>query len=328
MEQDKSPLVVCITGAAGQIGYVLSQIVASGQVFGERKIALKLLDIEMCMPQLKGGVMELEDCAYPTLASVELGFDPMIIFKDMDVGIFVGGFPRKAGMERKELMAKNCNIFKVQGAALDKVAKKTAKILVVANPANTNCLMLSQYAPSIPKKNFSCLTRLDHNRALSQLAIKANTPVETVKNVIIWGNHSSTQYPDVSYATINGKKVSEVISDQKFLTQDLIATVQKRGAAIIEARKNSSVISAANAVKDHLKSWVLGTPEGTFVSMGVISQGNKYGIDENLCFSFPCTCKNFEYTIVDNLPFSEFSKEKIAATEKELKEERAEALSL
>lgn len=291
-------------------------------------IELRLLDVEMCKDPLRGLVMELEDCAYPFVASVQSGFDPMVLFKDMDVGIFVGGFPRKQGMERKELISKNCNIFKVQGAALDKVAKKTCKILVVANPANTNCLMLSKYAPSIPKKNFSCLTRLDHNRSIGQLSIKSKAPVTSINNVIIWGNHSSTQYPDVTYATINGKKATEVINDEKYLSGDFITTIQKRGAAIIDARKASSALSAANAIKDHLKDWYFGTKDNEFVSMGVLTEGNKYGIDEDLCFSFPCKCKNFEYTIVEGLAFNEFSKAKVLATEKELKEEKTDALSL
>ena len=321
----KTPLVVCITGAAGQIGYVLSGLVASGQVFGERCISLRLLDIEMCMTSLKGLVMELEDCAYPTIESIQFGSDPKILFKDIDVGLFVGGFPRKQGMERKDLIAMNCKIFKEQGIALDTTAKKTVKCLVVANPANTNCLMLSKYAPSIPKKNFSCLTRLDHNRAIGQIALKGKFLVNEVKNVIIWGNHSGTQYPDITYATASGKKVSEAINDEKYLHGEFISTVQKRGAAIIEARKASSALSAANAIKDHMMCWYYGTKDDEFVSMGVLTQGNKYGIDEDLCFSFPCKCKDFEYQIVDNLPFSEFSKLKIAETEKELKDERKDA---
>lgn len=323
---EKKPLVVCITGAAGQIGYSLLPLVASGEMFGkDQPIELRMLDITPCLESLKGSAMELQDCAYPVLTAVKYGADPKEMFKDMDVGLFVGGFPRKEGMERKDLIAKNCGIFKEQGKALEAVGKSSAKILVVANPANTNCLTLSANAPKIPKKNFSCLTRLDHNRALAQLADKAKTTVEKVKNVIIWGNHSSTQYPDVTHGTIAGKPIKEVIPDEKYLHGDFLTTVQKRGGAIIAARKASSALSAANAIKDHMRSWYFGTPEGEWVSMGVIAPDNKYGVDPNLCFSFPVKCKGLEYEIVDGLAWDAFSKEKIAATQKELQEERAEA---
>ncbi len=319
--------MVCITGAAGQIGYSLIPLVASGDVFGaDQPIDLRLLDIPPMMESLRGTAMEMQDCAYPALASVKYGADPREMFKDMDVGIFVGGFPRKEGMERKDLIAKNCGIFKEQGAALNEVAKPDSKVLVVANPANTNCLALSHYAPRIPKENFTCLTRLDHNRALAQLAEKAKVPVPKVKNVIIWGNHSSTQYPDVSFATIDGQPLRGIITDEPYLKGEFITTVQKRGAAIISARKASSAVSAARAIRDHLRTWYFGTPEGEWVSMGVLTQGNKYGLDENLCFSLPCKCKNFKYEVVNGLKWDEFSKEKIAITQKELLEERKDAL--
>jgi len=270
--------------------------------------------------------MELQDCAYPTLAAVKYGSEPMEMFKDMDVGLFVGGFPRKQGMERKDLISMNVNIFKVHGEAINEVAKPDSKILVVANPANTNCLALSHYAPKIPKENFTCLTRLDHNRANAQLALKAKVPVTSIKNVIIWGNHSSTQYPDVSFATIDGTPLRGIIVDEAYLKNEFISTVQKRGAEIISARKASSALSAAKAIRDHMKSWYFGTPDGEWVSMGVMTNGNKYGLDENLCFSLPCKCKDFKYEVVNGLKWDEFSQQKIKITEKELLEERKDAL--
>ncbi len=324
----KKPLVVCITGAAGQIGYALIPLVASGDVFGyDQPVELRLLDIAPQIELLKGTVMEIHDGAYPLVVDVKCGFDPREMFKDMDIGLFVGGFPRKEGMERKELMAKNCGIFKEQGQALNDVAKPTARILVVANPANTNCLVLSKFAPNIPKENFSCLTRLDHNRTLAQLAEKAKVPLPAVKNVIIWGNHSSTQFPDTNYAVIDNKPATDVIADANFLKDELVTVVQKRGAAIIKARKASSAMSAAKAIRDHMRSWYFGTDEWT--SMGVIAKGNPYGIDEDLCFSFPCRCTGgFEYKVVGGLLFDDKGKERIKATELELVEERKEALGL
>ncbi len=324
---EKKPIIVCVTGAAGQIGYSLVPLVASGEMFGpDQPIELRLLDIPPMTESLKGLSLEIQDCAYPLVRDLKYGSDPREMFKDIDVGLFVGGFPRKEGMERKDLIAKNCNIFKEQGTALNEVAKSTTKCLVVANPANTNCLILSHYASKLPRENFTCLTRLDHNRALAQLAEKAKTEITKVKNVIIWGNHSSTQYPDVNFATIDGKPAKEVIPDEKYLHGDFLTTVQKRGAAIIAARKASSALSAAKAIKDHIKSWFLGTPGDEWVSMGVLSVGNKYGVDENLCFSFPCKCKDFKYEVVNGLKWDEFSKGKIEATQKELQEERKDAL--
>lgn len=293
------------------------------EMFGiDQPVEVRMLDIAPMMKVLDGVAMEILDCAYPMVRGVKYGSEAKEMFKDADVVLFVGGFPRKAGMERKDLIAKNCNIFKAQGAALNEVAKTTTKILVVANPANTNCLTLAKNAPKIPRENFSCLTRLDHNRALSQLAVKAGTKVTGVKNVVIWGNHSSTQYPDVSFATIDGKAAKSVVTDEKYLHGDFISTVQKRGAAIIAARNASSALSAAKAIKDHVRSWMLGTPEGEWVSMGVLANGNKYGIDEELCFSFPCKCKDFKYEIVNGLKWDEFGKAKIEATQKELQDVR------
>lgn len=326
MEQ-KAPLIVCVTGAAGQIGYSIAPLIGSGEFFGhDQLIELRFLDIAPMMPVLQGLVMEMQDCAYTAITKVKCGADPKEMFKDMDIGIFLGGFPRKEGMERKDLIAKNCSIFKEQGIALNEVGKATTKCLVVANPANTNCLILSSFAPKIPKKNFTCLTRLDHNRTIAQLAEKANAPVNTIKNVTIWGNHSSTQFPDTVNATINGKPVAEVITDAAFLTGTMMTTVQKRGAAIIAARKASSALSAAKAIRDHMRSWMFGTPEGEWVSMGVIAENTKYEIDHDLCFSLPVKCKGFEYEIVEGLAWNAFAKEKIALTMKELQDERKDAL--
>jgi len=321
--------VVCITGAAGQIGYSLIPLVASGEVFGENQpIELRLLDIAPMTEALKGAAMEIQDCAWP-LVSVKYGSDAKELFKDIDVGIFAGGFPRKEGMERKDLIAKNVAIFKEQGQILNEVAKTTTKILVVANPANTNCYILSRYATKIPKENFTCLTRLDHNRALTQLALKADVAVKNVKNVIIWGNHSSTQYPDPTHVQINDRPVDEFIKEKEFLQGELVSSVQKRGAAIISARKASSALSAAKAIRDHLRSWYFGTQEGEIVSMGVLSHNNNYGIDKELCFSFPCKCtKGFKYEIVDGFKFDEFGTSKMKTTEKELQEERADAMAV
>jgi malate dehydrogenase len=315
-------LNVCVTGAAGQIAYSILPLIASGKTFGENvMIDLRLLDIPPAELALTGVVMELEDGAYNNLRCVSYGSDPKICFKEVDVVVFLGGFPRKEGMERKELLAKNCGIFKEQGAALDEVANKHVKCVVVANPANTNCLALSTYAPSIPKKNFSALTRLDHNRAQYQVAAKLGTQVSNVKNVIIWGNHSSTQFPDVRHAQADGKPVP----DDDYWKGDFIPKVQKRGGAIIAARKLSSAMSAANATVHHLRDWYMGTPEGIHVSMAVIIENGEYGIDTPLCFSVPVKCSNFEYEIVNDLDFDDFGKEKFEATLKELLEEKADA---
>jgi malate dehydrogenase len=321
-------LTVCVTGAAGQIGYAFIPLLLTGQVFGPAtKINLRLLDIPQCENVLKGVILEIEDGAYPLLNSVESGSDPKVLFRDIDVGVFIGGFPRKQGMERKELLSLNGKIFKSQGEALNEVAKPTCRIIVVANPANTNCLLLQSNCPKIPKENFTCLTRLDHNRALSQLALKAGVHSTTVKNAIIWGNHSSTQYPDVNHGCIGGKPIREVIKDDAYLNKDFIERVQKRGAEIIAARNGSSVFSAANAVKDHLNNWYLGGNPGEWVSMGLISQG-EYGIPKDICFSFPVVCKGkWVYEIVQGLKWDEFSVEKIKITTQELEDEKKEAFA-
>mmetsp|Transcript_8973 Transcript_8973/g.17337 ORF Transcript_8973/g.17337 Transcript_8973/m.17337 type:complete len:343 (+) Transcript_8973:1519-2547(+) len=322
----KAPIKVCVTGAAGQIGYAILPLIARGFMLGfDQRVWLNLLDIPEAQQALSGVVMELQDCAFPLLAGITTGADPRVLFQDVDIIIFLGGFPRKAGMERKELLSKNLAIFKVQGEALNAVGKPDVKCLVVANPANTNCLALSSFAPRIPKKNFTCLTRLDMNRAQAQIAQRTNSAVYRIKNLTIWGNHSATQYPDVNQATVGGQYVRKFLeADDAWLNTDFISTVQKRGAAIIQARKLSSAMSAASAAVDHVRDWYQGTRPGEWVSMGVYSDG-RYGIPEGLIFSFPVTCRNFEWSIVSDLPIDKFSREKIEATTKELLEEKAEA---
>lgn len=323
----KDTLRICVTGAAGQIAYSFLPMLCSGQVFGSRKIILRLLDIPTMEEALKGIVLELEDCAFENVLSYETGSDPKILFKDIDVGIFLGGFPRKPGMERKDLLQINGKIFKEQGTALNEVANPNCKVLVVANPANTNCLILLTNAPKIPKENFTCLTRLDHNRALAQLAVRAGVQVSQVKNVVIWGNHSTTQYPDVNNATIDGKPIREIIKEDKYLNEEFIARVQKRGGEILEKRKQSSVFSAANAVKDHLKTWFQGTTAGEWVSMGVYSTG-QYDIPSDIVYSMPVKCKEgATYEIVKDLKIDDFSRGKMKTTAEELLQEKGEALS-
>jgi len=321
-------LRVCVTGAAGQIGYAFLPLLCSGSVFGnDVKIQLRLLDVPGAIGTLEGVVLELQDGAYPLVEDIKFGDNPREMFAGCDVVVFIGGFPRKQGMERKDLLKINGGIFSEQGRALDEVAKKTVKAVVVANPANTNCLILQRNAPSIPKENFTCLTRLDQNRAVAQLSLKTGIPVTKVKNVIIWGNHSATQYPDVSHGTINDRPVRSVVSDDAYLNNDYIERIQKRGAEIIKHRGGSSVFSAANAVKDHLRDWFLGTKNGSYVSMGVVSDGS-YNIPEGIIFSYPVTCENFSYKIVKGLSWDLFSTEKIRLTTQELVEEKNEAVSL
>lgn len=329
---DKPPLKVVVTGAAGQIGYALLPKLANGEVFGhDQPVVLSLLEIPRAVDALKGVVMELEDCAFPVLVGMIATTEPAVAFDGADVAVLVGGFPRLAGMERKDLIAKNSTIFKSMGEALSKYAKSTCKTLVVANPANTNCaIALACCKGKIPAKNFTCMTRLDHNRALAQIAKKCNVPVKCVQNVVIWGNHSSTQFPDVSNGFIlkdNGEKVDieTAVNDTKFLREDFIQTVQQRGAAIIKARKMSSALSAANAACDHLRTWlVTGTKQGEIVSMGVVSRGH-YSLKENIVFSLPVTCANGEYTVCDSFEINDFAREKLDKTEAELVEELASA---
>lgn len=322
-----SEVKVCVTGAAGQIAYSLLYMIANGDVFGkDQKVILSLLDIPMCMGVLEGVVMELADCAFTTLKEVIPTADPAVAFKDVDVAFLVGAMPRKQGMERKDLLSANVKIFKVQGEALNTYAKKDVKVLVVGNPANTNALICSHYAPSIPKENFTAMTRLDQNRARAQIAQRVGTDISNVKNLIIWGNHSATQYPDVANGTVDGKPVTDVV-EKEFLQGEFIETVQKRGAAVIAARKMSSAMSAAKAAADHVRDWWIGTAPSTFVSMGVISDGS-YGIPKDILFSFPVEIQNKQWKIVQGLKVDDFARSKLDITTKELLEEKEEAMAV
>ncbi len=320
----KTPMRVAITGAAGQIGYSLLFRIASGEMLGkDQPVFLQLLEIpdEKAQKALKGVMMELDDCAFPLLAGMSAHSDAMTGFKDADVALLVGARPRGPGMERKDLLEANGAIFTVQGKVLDAVASRNVKVLVVGNPANTNALIAQKSAPSLPAKNFTAMMRLDHNRALSQIAAKIGKPVASITKMTIWGNHSATQYPDLFNAEVDGQKVWPLINDQAWLETHFIPTVQKRGAAIIEARGLSSAASAANAAIEHIRDWVHGTPEGDWVTMGIPSDGS-YAIPEGVMFGYPVTCANGEYKIVQGLTLSDFSKGRAAATHKELLEER------
>ena len=320
----KAPVRVAVTGAAGQIGYSLLFRIASGDMLGkEQPVILQLLEIpdEKAQKALKGVMMELDDCAFPLLAGMQAASDPMQGFKDADIALLVGARPRGPGMERKDLLEANGKIFAPQGQALDKVAKRDVKVLVVGNPANTNCLIAMKNAKSLKPTQFTAMMRLDHNRATSQIAHKIGKPNATVKKVTVWGNHSATQYPDLFQAECEGKKVWPMINDQAWLEGSFIPTVQKRGAAIIEARGLSSAASAANAAIDHVRSWALGTPAGDWVSMGVPADGS-YGIAEGVLYGYPVTCKDGRYEIVKGIEISEFSRKRMDATLKELHEER------
>ncbi|KAM9584954.1 malate dehydrogenase, cytoplasmic [Trichechus inunguis] len=324
------PIRVLVTGAAGQIAYSLLYSIGNGSIFGkDQPLILLLLDITPMMGVLEGVVMELQDCALPLLKDIIATDKEEIAFKDLDVAILVGSMPRREGMERKDLLKANVKIFKSQGAALDKYAKKSVKVIVVGNPANTNCLTAIKSAPSIPKENFSCLTRLDHNRAIGQIVLKLGVTAKDVRNVIIWGNHSSTQYPDFSHAKVKfqGKEVGvyEALKDDSWLKGEFITTVQQRGAAVIKARKLSSAMSAAKAIGDHVRDIWFGTPEGEFVSMGVISDGNPYGVPDDLLYSFPVVIKNKTWKIAEGLTINDFSREKMDLTAKELTEEKENA---
>jgi len=293
----------------------------------DQPVILHMLEIPQAKQALDSIVMELEDCAYPLLAGVLPSVDPVEAFTDVDVVLFVGAFPRKDGMERKDLIAKNAQIFSEQGKVLDKVAKKDVKVVVVGNPANTNCLIVMKHAPSVPKENFTALTRLDHNRAKSQVAIKAKVPVDHVKNTLIWGNHSGTQFPDLSHALIGGKPAAEILKDDQWIQNDFVKTVQQRGAAVIKARGLSSAFSAANAIVNHVHDWLVGTPAGEFVSMAVAAEGS-YGIKDEIIYSYPVTCLHGKWTIVQNLHVSDFAREKMEITRKELVEERGMAFEI
>ncbi len=321
----KKPMRVAVTGAAGQIGYSLLFRIASGEMLGkDQPVILQLLEIpdEKAQKALKGVMMELDDCAFPLLQGMVAASDPMVAFKDVDVALLVGARPRGPGMERKDLLEANGKIFVPQGKALDAVASRNVRVLVVGNPANTNALIAMKAAPGLNPKNFTAMMRLDHNRALTQIAQKTGKPVTSVKKMTIWGNHSATQYPDLFNADVDGNNAAQLINDQAWVEGAFIPTVQKRGAAIIDARGLSSAASAANAAIEHIRDWVLGTPSGDWVTMGIPSDGS-YGIAEGIIFGYPVTCQNGEYKIVQGLPVSEFSKGRIAVTQKELLEERA-----
>ena len=322
------PIRVVVTGAAGQIAYSLLYMIARGEVFGkDQPLILHLLDIPPMMGVLEGVVMELADCALPLLREVVPTTDPAVGFKDVAAAFLVGAMPRKEGMERKDLLSANVKIFKVQGQALNQYARKDVKVLVVGNPANTNALVCSHYAPSIPRENFTAMTRLDQNRATAQIAAKLSVPVSAVENVIIWGNHSSTQFPDPRNAKVSNKPVLDVLNDVNFLQGQFVEIVQKRGAAVISARKMSSAMSAAKAACDHMHDWWHGTASGRYVSMGVISDGS-YGVPKDVIFSFPVEIANKQWKIVQGLEVNDFAKSKLAITGNELVEEKAEAMAV
>jgi malate dehydrogenase len=317
----KQPIRIAVTGAAGQISYSLLFRLAAGDFLGkDQPIILHLLEITPALPALHGVVMELQDCASPILHGVVVTDDPKVAFKDVDYAFLVGARPRSADMERKDLLQVNAAIFSVQGKALNEVASRDVKVLVVGNPANTNALIAMNNAPDLKPGNFSCMTRLDHNRALSQVAQQCGVLVSAVKNAIIWGNHSGTQYPDIHHAIVNGQDALGLVG-QDWFENSFIPTVQQRGAAVIKARGLSSAASAANAAVDHMRSWVVGTPEGEWVSMGICSDGS-YGIEPGLMYSYPVTITNGKVSIVQGLDINDFSRLRMQLTETELKEER------
>jgi len=320
----KSPVRVAVTGAAGQIGYALLFRIASGEMLGkDQPVILQLLEIpdEKAQKALKGVIMELDDCAFPLVAGIEAHGDPMTAFKDTDYALLVGARPRGPGMERADLLAANAQIFTAQGKALDKVASRDVKVLVVGNPANTNAYIAMKSAPSLPRENFTAMLRLDHNRALTQVAQKTGTKVGDIEKLTVWGNHSPTMYADYRFATVGGKAVKDLINDQVWNADTFLPTVGKRGAAIIEARGVSSAASAANAAIDHMRDWALGT-KGKWVTMGVPSNG-EYGIPKDVMFGFPVTTEGGKYKIVEGLAIDEFSQERINKTLKELTDEQA-----
>jgi len=318
----KSPVRVLVTGAAGQIGYALLFRIAAGDMLGkDQPVILHLLEITPALPALQGVVMELNDCAFPTLAGVVATDDVNVAAKDVDYAMLVGARPRGPGMERKDLLEANGAIFAPQGKALNAHAKRNVKVLVVGNPANTNALIAQQNAPDLDPNCFTAMVRLDHNRALSQLAEKTGTHTTQIKQVTIWGNHSSTQYPDIHHASVNGKSALSLV-DEKWYKDTFIPTVQQRGAAIIKARGASSAASAASAAIDHVRTWALGTAQGDWASMGIAPDGS-YGIEAGVIYGYPVTCKDGKFSIVQGLDINAFSRERMDTTEKELREERA-----
>ena len=317
-----SPVKVAVTGAAGQIGYAILFRIASGQLLGpDTPVHLSLLEIPAAVRAAEGTAMELDDCAFPLLSGVDIYDDPKQAFDGVNVALLVGARPRSKGMERSDLLEANGGIFKPQGQALSDGAAPDVKVLVVGNPANTNCLIAQSNAPDIPRERFTAMMRLDHNRAIAQLAAKVGTKVSEITNMTIWGNHSATQYPDIVHAKAGGRNAAEAVNDQQWVENDFIPTVQKRGAAIIDARGASSAASAANAAVDHVHDWVLGTPGGDWVSIAIPSDGS-YGIEEGIFCGHPCTCSGGEYEIVQGLEIDEFSRARIDATVAELREER------
>lgn len=323
----KKPVRIAVTGATGQIGYALLFRIASGDMLGtDTPVILQLLDLPQSQTAAQGVMMELQDCAFPLLVDMFATHDPEVAFKDADIAILVGARPRSKGMERSDLLQANAEIFATQGAALNKVASRNVKVLVVGNPANTNAYIAMKSAPDLPAKNFTALMRLDHNRALSQLAEKTGKPVSKISKLCVWGNHSPTMYADYRFATIDNENIAEMINDQSWYENEFLPKVGKRGSAIIEARGLSSAASAANAIIDQIHDWVIGT-NGEWVTMGVPSDGS-YGIPEEMVFGFPMTCENGEYTIVKDLPIDEFSQQRINQTLAELEEEKAEVSNL
>ncbi len=326
----KKPVRVAVTGAAGQLGYALLFRIASGEMLGtDQPVILQLLEIadEKVQKALRGVMMELEDCAFPLLAGMSAASDPRVAFRDAEIALLVGARPRGPGMERRDLLEANGRIFAPQGRALDEVAARGVKVLVVGNPANTNALIAMKNAPSLDPRQFTAMMRLDHNRAVAQLAAKLGKPVASIRKVTVWGNHSATQYPDVFQAECDGQKVWPMIQDPAWLENTFIPTVQKRGAAIIEARGLSSAASAAHAAIDHVRDWLRGTPAGDWVTMGVPSDGS-YGIPEGVIYGYPVTCSGGAWTIVPGIEVSEFSRRRMDATLRELQEERAAVAAL
>lgn len=318
----KPPIRVAVTGAAGQIGYSLLFRIAAGDMLGQdQPVILQLLDIPQSQPVLKGVVMELDDCVFPLLAGVVATDDPKIAFRDASIAMLVGARPRSKGMERKDLLETNGAIFTVQGKALDEAANRDVKILVVGNPANTNAYIAMKNAPGLKPDNFSAMLRLDHNRALSQVAAKLGQPVSSIRKMVVWGNHSTTQYPDLNHAEADGKKVVDLINDPVWVENYFIPTVQKRGATVIEARGLSSAASAANAAVNHMHDWFSGTPENNWVSMGIPSNGS-YGIPEGVIYGHPVTCQGGAYKIVQGLQISDSGKARMQASYRDLLEER------
>jgi len=323
----KNPVSVTVTGAAGQIGYQLAFRIASGQMLGaEQPVILQLLEIPSAMPALDGVAMELQDCAFDTLAGIVATDDANVAFKDAAYALLVGARPRGPGMERKDLLEANAQIFSVQGKAVNEHADRDIRVLVVGNPANTNALITSSNAPDIDPLHITAMTRLDHNRAIAQLAAKTGDHVTAVRRMTIWGNHSATQYPDVHHAMVGGKPATELV-DQAWLADEFIPLVQQRGAAIIKARGASSAASAASAAIDHMHDWALGTPADDWVSMGIPADGS-YGIEPGVIYSYPVTCRDGKYEIVQDLAINDFSRDRMNATEAELREERAAIESL